>query len=92
MASIFWDRSTVEKLTKFKNNFTHGGKEGSPTLARRLIDDYVKHIFREHNQEADLLVNMGAEGQRKIVIDKCSNSESWKAVAPKTMVKVDAAW
>ena len=30
------------------------------------IDVYVKHIFREHNQEADYWANLGAEGQRKI--------------------------
>ena len=33
------------------------------------IDDYVKHIFREHNQEADHLANLGAEEQRKIMIE-----------------------
>ena len=34
------------------------------------IDDYVKQIFREHNQEADHCVNLEAEGQRKIIMDK----------------------
>ena len=28
------------------------------------IDDYVKHIFREHNQEADRWANLRAEGQK----------------------------
>ena len=36
------------------------------------IDDYVKHIFREHNQEADYLANLGA-GRKKI-------TQNWKAV------------
>ena len=36
-------------------------------------DDKVKHIFREHNQEADLWANVGAEGQRKV-------ADIWKAV------------
>ena len=44
------------------------------------IDDIVKHVFWEHNQEADLWANMVAEGLRKLVIDKCNNSETWKAV------------
>ena len=29
------------------------------------VDDYVKHIFREHNLEADHLTNLGAEGEKK---------------------------
>ena len=37
-----------------------------------MIDDYVKHIFRELNQEA--------EGQRKVVVDRKSNADTWKAV------------
>ena len=44
------------------------------------VDEYVKHIFRKHNQEADHLANLGAEGQRHIIIDKGSNTERWKAV------------
>ena len=44
------------------------------------IDDNVKHIFREHNQEADHRANLGAEGQRKIVVDRDNNNEKWKAV------------
>ena len=44
------------------------------------IDDFVKHVFREHNQEADRWANIGAKGQRKIVLNKCNCSETWKAV------------
>ena len=44
------------------------------------IDDYVKHIFREHNQEADHLANLGAEGQRKVTVERGNNTENWKAV------------
>ena len=44
------------------------------------IDDYVKHIFREHNLEADHMANLGAEGRRKFVADKGNNTERWKAV------------
>ena len=44
------------------------------------IDDYVKHIIWEHNWEADHWANVGAEGQRKVVIDRKSNDDTWKAV------------
>ena len=42
------------------------------------IDDYVKHNFREHNQEADHLANLGAEGQRHIDIEKMENNVNGK--------------
>ena len=44
------------------------------------IDDVVKHIFREHNQEVDHWPNVGAKGQRKVVIDRKDNAETWKAI------------
>ena len=44
-----------------------------------LIDDFVKHTFREHNKEADHWANVGAEGQRKTVIDRNSDADTWKA-------------
>ena len=59
----------------------------------------MKHVFREHNQEADLGTNIGAEGERKIVVHKCSNSETWNAVKGNwngslkdSGKKVDAVW
>ena len=45
-----------------------------------LIDDHVKHISREHKQEADHLANLGAKGQRKITVEKGDNTENWKEV------------
>ena len=47
-------------------------------LSQRF-DDCVKHIFREHNQEADYWANLGAEGRRKIIVDRGSNNLRWKA-------------
>ena len=44
------------------------------------VDEFVKHVFREHNREADHWASVGAERQRKIVIDRCNNSETWKAM------------
>ena len=43
------------------------------------IDRIVKHVFVEHNQEADHWANIGAQGRRKTVIDKRDNSTTWKA-------------
>ena len=48
-------------------------KEDGQSLLQK-IDDYVKHIFREHN-EANHWANVGAEGQRKVVIDRKSNGD-----------------
>ena len=32
------------------------------------IDDFVKHVFREHNQEAGHWADVGSEGQRKMLL------------------------
>ena len=40
----------------------------------------MSNIFRGHNHEADSLANLGAEGQRKIIVETSSNTENWKAV------------
>ena len=40
----------------------------------------MKHIFREHNQEADHWANVGAGVKKEIVVDKGSKTEKWKAV------------
>ena len=66
MGNILWNRSTEEELAKYKRPYTRGGKK-----SLRKIGDFVKHVFREHNREADHCTNIGAEGQRKIVIDRC---------------------
>ena len=44
------------------------------------IDDYVNHIFREHNQEAFYLANLRAEERRNITVEKGNKTENWKAV------------
>ena len=46
----------------------------------RQVDDYVRHVLREHNQEADHLANLGAEGQRQITVEKGDSTENWMAV------------
>ena len=40
----------------------------------------MKHVYREHIQEADHWANIGPQGQRKIVFDRRDNSGTWKAV------------
>ena len=52
-------------------------KTASPILK---TDDFVKHVCREHNQEADHWANIGAHGQRKTVLGRRETSESWRAV------------
>ena len=44
------------------------------------VDDYVKHVFREHNQEADHLANLGAEDQGKVSVETQDDTENWKGV------------
>ena len=44
------------------------------------IDDHVKHIFTEHNQEADHLANLGTEAKTKITIAGVKSIEKWTAV------------
>ena len=39
-----------------------------------------RHIFREHNEEADRLANLGTEGQRQSAIEGVMNTKEWKAV------------
>ena len=39
----------------------------------------MKHIFREHNKEADHWANVGAGAKKEIVIGK-NNTEKWKAI------------
>ena len=48
---------------KPKERSIRGGRGKCITLGK--IGDYVKHIFREHNQEADHLANLGTEGAKR---------------------------
>ena len=44
------------------------------------IDDFVKHIFREHTREVDHWANLEGEGQRTTIVDRSDNTKTWKAV------------
>ena len=80
MASILWDRSIEERFAKFRKHCTHGRKGRSQLPSLRLMITLVKHIFREHNREADHWANFGVEGHWKILVDRSDNTETWKAV------------
>ena len=47
---------------------------------RMKLGEYVKHIFRAHNHEADHLANLCADGMKKTTVEKDGNNERWKAV------------
>ena len=42
------------------------------------IDNFVKHIYRKHNQEADRWAGIGAQGRRKI--GRKDVPTTWKAI------------
>ena len=44
------------------------------------IDCFVKHAYGEHNQEADQWAKIGAQGRRKIVLDRRDDSTAWQAI------------
>ena len=77
MVNVLWSMSTEEELAKFKKT-SHWKREVANPISK--IDDFVTHVFREHNQEAGHWADVGGEEQRKNVIDTRDNSESWKAV------------
>ena len=76
MDNILWYRGIIGQVQKTLHSWWK--KKIANHISK--IDNFVKHVFREHNQEADLWTNSGAEGQRKIVVHKCSTSETWNAV------------
>ena len=68
MASILWDRN---KEGNWPNSKTlYSGWKRKIAIPISKIDEYAKHSFREHNQEADHWANLGAEGQRKTNVDR----------------------
>ena len=77
MVNVLWDRSSEEELAKYKRPYTHGGKKIAKPISK--IDDFAKHVNREDHQEADHWANIGAQGQRKTILDRCDDSK-WKAV------------
>ena len=69
-------RSTGRKSAEYKT--LHSWWKRSIAYPARNIKDYVKHIHREHSQEADHMANLRAEGvpQVNVEIVKKRNMES----------------
>ena len=72
-------KNSRKELDVVEELFIHGGRWKLPTQ-RTNIGDFAKHIFSEHNQEADHLASLGADGTRKITVEEGGNRERWKAV------------
>ena len=70
-------RDHYEITAKFKKCWVEKGRLPVP-LSK--IDVFVNHVHKEHNQEADLWANIGAQGQRKMIVDRSNHTETWKAV------------
>ena len=54
-----WTNGLCSFGLKYRGRIGHGGKRRLPNPISK-IDDYVKHVFQEHNEEGDLLANIGA--------------------------------
>ena len=50
------------------------------------IDDFVKHIFREYNEEADHLANLGTSGRRNIQLTEYRTQRTGKRSGVSEMV------
>ena len=57
-ATVRCGKNSGKELDVSEELFVHGGRGKLPT-GRTKIGDYVKHIFSEHNQEADHLTRPG---------------------------------
>ena len=67
MESMLKEQGTRISLGKFKKFLQSWWKRGAATPISN-IDNFVKHSYREHNQEADHWADIGAQGRRKIDI------------------------
>ena len=62
----------------------------------QIIGDYVQHIHREHNHEADHRANLGAAGVSQVIVDTLKiprHGERYdgSGTGPKNIGRVDAA-
>ena len=68
-------KDTVGKIQKILRSWR---KRGAATPISN-IDNFVKHIYRENNQESDHWAEIGAQGRRKIDIHGKDAPSIWKA-------------
>ena len=59
-------RHNVQRCNWEKQRIYHSWWKRGAATPISDIDNFVKHIFREHNQEADHCADIGAQGRRKI--------------------------
>ena len=78
--SRFFSGTEVQRKNRTSSKDLHSWLKENVAKPISNIDGFVKHVYRERNQEADHWANIGAQGHRKIVLDKRTNSETWKAV------------
>ena len=64
----------------------HSGWKTRVTHSIQRIGDHVKHIHRTHNQEADHVANLGAEGVLKVIVEGFRTTTAWKATRVGTEV------
>ena len=79
MVSMLWDRNTGEELAKINTHFSLGGKEKSHIFSQGLIITLSTSSGNTIRKPITGLI-LGAEGQRKIIVDTGSNTGRWKAV------------
>ena len=80
MGLVRWDQRTENKWIVFKGHCIRCGGGKFLIQWHRSMNDYVRRDLREHNQEADHLANLGAEGHRQITVVKGDSTENWMAV------------
>ena len=66
MVIMLWAKNTEGKIGHIQKNL-HSLWTRKTAFRTFQIDDYVKHIFKEHNQEADHGANVGAKEQRNFI-------------------------
>ena len=69
-------KDTIGKIQRILHSWW---KRGAATPISN-IDNFVKHINREHNQGADHWAHIGAQGRRKIDIFWKDAPTTWKAI------------
>ena len=73
------EQSTRMTLGRFKGSCTHGGKEVQPHRSLTSTN-FVKHIYREHNQEADRWATLELREEEKLRSIGKTPPTTWKAI------------
>ena len=79
MENLLKEQSTKRQLGKF-NGFLHSWWKGRVAAPISDIDNFLEHVNREHNQEADHSASTGAQGRRNTDIYRKDDPATWKAI------------